>query len=222
MHRITHRRISTVLCAAIASLVAVLALTYDAPPAAAHTLDPHRCNALAITEALRVPPATPLEVTTLRRACVATTIAHNCHHSAPRPVVRYATVKHRRASRTQRTNITTALNVGRAMHAPRNHQVALVAAMTQESSAYNLNHGHGTSVGILQLINLHGSVAWRMRIVNSAGWFLRGARAVDPRGRLAPGDLAQRVQRSAYPSAYRRWVPEARATYRRYLTPCLA
>ena len=108
----------------------------------------------------------------------------------------------------------------RAIGHIRAHLVALVAAATVEQNQYNLPYGHGTSVGFLQLIDLHGTLAWRMVVKNSAGWFLRGARQVDPKGRMAPGRLAQAVQRSGYPDAYNARVAEARVTVRTWLRGC--
>jgi len=158
------------------------------------------------------------------RACERWRKRHNLNHycARPRPLLsRSATVKHRSARFVQRRNLTTALRYARRVRAPLNHRIALVAAITQESTANNLPYGHGTSVGILQLINTHGSVAWRMRITNSAGWFLRGAKKVDPHGRMAPRRLAQAVQRSAHPSAYGQWVAEANRTVRKFYGRCL-
>jgi hypothetical protein len=155
------------------------------------------------------------------RATTAREAYQACLPNRPRPLVSpRTTVKHRRASIQQRRNITEALNIARKRGVPLNHRLGLLAAITQESSANNLGHGHGTSVGILQLINIHGTVAWRMHLPNSVGWFLNGARKVDPRGRLAPGTLAQAVQRSAHPTLYHQWVPEAKRTYKLYLAGC--
>lgn len=137
-----------------------------------------------------------------------------------------ATVKGARIERDQRINTTIALRLADRMQAPYKHHVAVVAAATQEDSQRNRVGGHGTSVGYLQLINIHGSVAWRMRVENSAGWFLRGAKSLDPRGtaRLATtrrGDgLIQRIQRSGHPEAYNKWIAEAASTYKKYRASC--
>lgn len=137
-----------------------------------------------------------------------------------------ATVKGHRISADQRRNTTIALRLADQMHAPFKHKVAVVAAATQEDSQHNRAAGHGTSVGYLQLIDIHGTVAWRMRVRNSAGWFLRGARQLDPRGiaRLATTrqhtGLIQRVQRSGRPYAYNRWIAEAVRTINKYRATC--
>lgn len=159
--------------------------------------------------------------------CQAYRRKHNLRHTCerPRPTVTGVQVKHRWAGVGQRRNLTRALNLGRRMGVPRSHQVALVAAATQEQSAYNRPYGHGTSVGFLQLISVHEpdgvGYDWRMQITNSAGWFLRGARKLDPGGRRAPGELAQDVQASAHPTLYRQWVGEARRTVTRFYGPCV-
>lgn len=200
----------------VSAALAALALLATIPAlAAAHAPNPAACK-------IAWQAAPPGQKHAALRRCQRAQAAHRLAHACQRPVKLLpanVTVKHRRARLDQRRNLTIALNLARRMDAPRNHRVALVAAMTQESSATNLPHGHGTSVGVLQLIDTHGSFAWRMKVVNSAGWFLRGARSIDPRGNRSPGRLAQDVQRSGYPYAYEQWVPEARRTVRIYLRP---
>lgn len=186
--------------------------------AEAHVITPQACAAEALAVARAEPPATVDEWRPAFQACQARALRHRCLHPLPAPPAG-VTVKHRRASGTQRANIARVLNVGRRMRVPRNVQVAAITAITQESRATNPPHGHGTSVGILQLINLHGSVAWRMVIENSAGWFYRASRQVSTRG-VRPGDVAQRIQRSGHPTAYRQWEREAGRTYRLWLRGC--
>jgi hypothetical protein len=141
-------------------------------------------------------------------------------------------VKGSRAHRDQRKNITTALNVAKKMRAKPNHRVGLVAAIIAENSGWNKPWGHSSSVGLLQLLNIHGSppyrvnptanIAWRMRIRNSVGWFLRGARQVDPRGRLDPASLAGRVQRPrGGRSVYVPYVGEAQRIVAKYDAACV-
>ena len=155
-----------------------------------------------------------------KQKCLKAVKAHNLKHlcGKPRPIIWGVKVKGVRANLTQRKNLTIALNGHR--RAKTRHLVAMVAAIIQESAAYNKPYGHGTSVGILQLIDDHGSVAWRMVIRNSTTWFISGARKVD-RGQ-AIGDLAQDVQGSAHPTLYRQWVPEARRIVARFRGPCPA
>lgn len=163
--------------------------------------------------------------------CLSRSAKHQLTHACrrgKRRVVRGITVKGVPANAHQRRNITRALRVARRMHSPRSHMVGMVAGITQEATAYNRASGDGTSVGVLQLISDHGDVAWRMKVENSAGWFLRGARSIDPHGRAALSTtryrwgLIQRVQRSGHPFAYNQWLPEANRTVAAFLGPCPA
>lgn len=214
------KRLATTLLATTAILLVTAA------PAAAHFPDqPRTCNAIALQKAQAVAPATRLEVALYRAACLRQHDAHvamHCRRGHPLPLVGPIPTKstNRGASWHQRQNVTDALNVARRMNAPRSHYVTVIAAAMQEQGLGNYPRGHGTSVGFLQLIDDHGTVAWRMEVTNSAGWHLRGARQLDPRGRIAPGTLAQMVQGSAHPTLYHQWVPKARIIVRTFLAPC--
>lgn len=142
-------------------------------------------------------------------------------HTYPAAVGKRVTVKHKLASLHQRRMLARILNLATRMKATRRVKIAAIAATTQEASATNLPRGHGTSVGLFQLISVHGSFQWRMVPENSAGWFLRGAiRTIRQRPGLDAAQLAQAVERSAHPSAYRAWLSEARLTYWHYLQVC--
>jgi hypothetical protein len=220
----THQIIRTTILSSITILI--LALAAFADSALAHTVTKQKCKRSASAHVASHGALTVHHWRADYRRCMQYKDKHNLRHQCarPRPVVTGITVKHRRAQISQRRNLTTALNLGRKMRVPRSHQVALVAGATQEQTAYNKPSGHGTSVGFLQLINLHGhpkysvnpsaNIRWRMQIPNSAGWFLRAARKIDPRGRRYPGKLAQDVQGSAHPTLYNQWVAEARRTVR--------
>lgn len=140
----------------------------------------------------------------------------------PRPLVpSYVTVKHKRATLHQRQVLTEALNVSRQRNARFKVHQALVAGITQESTAHNRASGHGTSVGVMQLIDTHGSVRWRMHIPNSVNWFLNGVIPDDRRNpHLSITQLVQRQQRSAHPTLYQQWAPEAARTVKAFLGPC--
>lgn len=195
--------------------------------ASAHTVNKQQCKRVASARSETVG-----EWRSAYKACRQRAKQHRVRHSCRRgrrPVVLRGsiTIKGvRKVGVKRRRNITRALRLARKMKAPRSHMVALVAAMTQEASGHNKPLGHGTSVGILQLIDEHGSVAWRMKVENSAGWFLRGARRLDPHGRARLATtrrgwgLIQRVQRSGHPSLYNQWIPEASRTVRVFLGPC--
>ena len=200
------------------------ALAVGPQSANAHTITPQACARIALAEAREVPPATVVEWRKAFAACMADARAHAIMHAcagrAPLPLVGRIPAKSGTATLQQRRNVTVALNVAHSMRAPRSHLVAVIAAAMQEQGLSNLPYGHGTSVGFLQLIDLHGSERWRMEVTNSAGWFLRGAKRIDPHGRRAPGELAQDVQGSAHPTLYRQWVPKARRIVATYLRPC--
>lgn len=212
------------LLAAIVGLVVALLVAYDPAPATAHRPDPAACQ--AAWEAAPDGEKWPAKQTCLTGQH-RHQLAHEC--SRPRPLVpRTVRVKGVRATSHQRQMLTRALNEARRMRAPRSHLVAVAAGMTQETVAQNLNYGDRDSVGILQLRAMHGTRRWRLVPENSAGWFLRGARQLDPRGR-APlrsdrrtgrWGLIQRVQRSGHPYAYNRWLPESRRTVAAFLGAC--
>ena len=162
------------------------------------------------------------------RRCAGKARAHNARHRCKRgarSVPARATVKRQAINAHQRQVLTRGLRVARKKRASRNVMVSYVAAATQESTATNLRGGHGTSVGHLQLIDIHepsgtNGVSWRMNIENSARWYLRQAVQIDRRRSVRPGRLAQKVQRSAHPHAYNQWESEARRTVRLFLGPC--
>lgn len=210
-----HRLRALVTVAGIAVIVLFALLALGEHQARAHTPRPAACT--AAWEA-----APPGEKWQAKQRCLQYIERHRLAHlcAKPRPVLAYATVKYTRATRSQRVVLSRVLAEGRRTRAHPNVMVSIVAAVTQESTATNLPYGHGTSVGILQLIDLHGTVAWRMVIENSAGWYYRGARTVRGYRTMPPAQLAQAVQSSAHPTAYQQWVPEARRTYRRWLGPC--
>lgn len=216
------RRTLIVLLLALGTLM----LLGTPPRAEAHwPAQPATCNAIALAKAREVPPATHREVRLYRAACLRAAKRHaaaHCRLGHPLPLVGRIPTKEttRGASLHQRRNVTVALNVARKMRAPYGHYVEVIAAAMQEQGLGNYPKGHGTSVGFLQLIDIHGTVAWRMNVVNSAGWNLRGARQLDPHGRIPPGRLAQLVQGSAHPTLYYQWVPKARTIVATYLRPC--
>lgn len=186
-------RVSPITIAALAALILLFA-AWPTPPAAAHFPPDNR--------------------------------PHACSHVARPLVPRAATVKYSRASLHQRRMLTTVLNVGRSYPGARRRPAVMrsaIVAMTQESTATNLGGGDGSSVGLFQIIGSWGSWAQRHNPRWSARWFF--SRAV-PIARSHPtwgaARLAQAVEQSGYPTAYRQWVHEARRTYRLYRRPCPA
>lgn len=142
------------------------------------------------------------------------------------PAPKSVTVKHRPADRHQRLMIGTIIEACDTLSVSPKVRVAAITTATQESSIRNLRGGHGTSVGLFQIINIHGPFEQRHNPTWSALWFCYRAKNVDyHRPGLSVGALSQAVQRSAYPHAYDQWVGEARRTVRaakRRQLACLA
>jgi Putative Flp pilus-assembly TadE/G-like len=89
-------------------------------------------------------------------------------------------------------------------------RLALWEAMIVESGVHDLSFGDATSVGVLQLLSMHGSVEKRRDLDYAIGRFLNRGFA-QPLGAIAlarrhpdwsPGKIAQTVQGSAYPERY--------------------
>lgn len=79
---------------------------------------------------------------------------------------------------------------------------AMIEAGITESTLRNLDHGAGSSVGLFQLIDSHGTKAQRMDPTFSCNWWLDQAAGIPNRDTMPPGQLAQAVERSAYPDRY--------------------
>jgi hypothetical protein len=126
------------------------------------------------------------------------------------------TVKYVRADHHQREMIARVLSVCDRLGGSRKVLIASIATITQESGATNLAGGHGTSVGLFQIIDIHVHGVDRRRNPEwAAWWFCSRAINVDYHRRgLTVAQLSQAVQRSAYPSAYGLWTREAVRTYR--------
>lgn len=188
------------------------------PPANAHIVTKATC--MRYWE--QAPPGTKFAaLSKCHRFVEAHRLAHLCQLKRPL-LSRRLTVKHVRATKHQRIVLTRALNTARIR---RNIRVktyaALVAGITQESTAYNKPAGDGSSVGVLQLVDSWGSVDWRMHIPNSVNWFLNGVIPDDrAHPRLPLSRLVQNQQGSAHPNAYAQWEGEAYRTVRLFLGPC--
>lgn len=135
--------------------------------------------------------------------------------AAPRRI----TVKGVRADSNQRKVIAWLINESRARRLPYLVAWSAIAATVTEAGARELDHGHGTSVGPLQLIDTHGTAAQRRTIEFSGNWYLNGAVKIGWRGRTA-AQLAQAVERSGRPDAYGFHTNEARRTLNLVLGPC--
>lgn len=88
--------------------------------------------------------------------------------------------------------------------------VCAIMTITQESTCNNLPYGDGTSVGLFQLIDIHGTVEQRTNIKFVCEWFYsRAIKADAANPNLSYNDLCQEVQRSGHPDAYGQWRNQA-------------
>lgn len=168
------------------------------------------CMNIALRDARRVSPATKREVTIIYNKCIKFVCAR------PNIVPKQTTVKHVSATAEQRKNIARSVAVGVKMGASPKMIDSMISAITIESRALNLPYGHSSSVGILQLLDIHGSVAWRMNIENSVGWYFRGAMKLDTKNMTAP-EIAAAVQRPIDGSVYKIYIDESVSTRKAYL-----
>jgi len=179
----------------------------------AHTIRPTKCDIVWH----QAPPGHRWEA---KQRCLAYVARHNCivHQ---RPVPRTVRVKGARVNANQRHVIGWIVNEGQRRKLGSTFILAALVATTQEASAMELRHGHGTSLGPFQLIDKHGPAHLRITVEFSGNWFYNGA--VKEWRRLGPMSapaLAQEVEESGYPGAYRQWLPESRRTLAAVLGTC--
>lgn len=115
-------------------------------------------------------------------------------------------------SHEQVANARLIISVGQQMGMSSNDILAGLVAAMQESSLRNIRGGDRDSAGLFQQ---RPSMGWGSysQVTNpmyASRKFFSTLRGIKGRGRLAPWQLAQRVQRSAYPMAYSHWVSDAR------------
>lgn len=114
----------------------------------------------------------------------------------------------------QTDNAATIAGVGRRLGMPDHAVSVALATALQESGLRNLNYGDRDSLGLFQQ---RPSQGWGRPEqvtdpVYAATAFYRRLREQPDWHQLEVTDAAQLVQRSAYPLAYARWEPLARAT----------
>jgi nucleoid-associated protein YgaU len=111
------------------------------------------------------------------------------------------------------------LDAWRGSKAPRKALLALVAAGIVEANLKNPTYGDRDSVGSLQQRRGWGSTAARMDPERAATAFLNDlmSRVWPKHNRETAGQLAQRVQRSAYPDRYDEALPAAEHVIARFL-----
>lgn len=200
----------TVLSAIVFAVLVLVGLAFS-QRADAHLIRPAACDAYW----RKAPPG---ERWAAKQRCLAYVYAHNCRHGAI-IVPRTARVKGVRVDSEQRRVIGWLVQAAYDRRLPRVFALSAIATTTQEASARELDHGEGSSVGPFQLIDTHGSAADRRTIEFSGNWFYNGAVKVYYPG-MGPVALSHAVQRSAYPSAVGRWIPEANTTLAATLGHC--
>ena len=76
-----------------------------------------------------------------------------------------------------------------------------------ESTFHNYDHGHSSSLGVFQQINVGwGTAKQRMDVTYAATSFFKHLFRVKNRGSMTPGQAAQAVQISGFPDKYQLWV----------------
>lgn len=135
------------------------------------------------------------------------------------------TVNGTTATAEQRDLIARALRVAHSLDAPSLAMLALLVAGTAESTWRNLTYGDSSSVGVLQLLDIHGSVESRRNVERVVGLFLTqgftGAGGAIGLARehpdWSPAQIATTVQGNRDgASTYAGFVDEARRTLSAY------
>jgi hypothetical protein len=118
-------------------------------------------------------------------------------------------------TREQRSNIRRALSTAQGSGATRKQMKALIEAMGVESNFRHLSHGDRDSVGVLQQRPSQGWGPAGESVAQDVRQFLAAAQKAGNQG--SAGELAQRVQRSAFPGRYDERSAEAERILRRFL-----
>lgn len=207
----TRTRTRKIIGLALVGLALLVALLLAPSIADAHPPDPKAC----VIAWQQAPAGSKW---TARQRCLAAQLRHRCQ-THPRLVPATARVKGQRVDREQRRVIGWLVQTGVARNLPRVFVLSAIATTTQEASAREIGYGHGTSVGPFQLISDHGTAAQRETIEFSGNWFYSGAWKSYRRG-MGPVELSHAVQRSRYPTAVAKWIPEANRTLIATLGSC--
>lgn len=134
----------------------------------------------------------------------------------------FITVRGLTANLLQVRNTDQVLKVGARLGAPRAVMVAAVETINVESSATNLSGGDSDSVGIFQQRPSQGwgTIAQCRNIdYASNSFFERAINSYAAAPSQTPGQIAQSVQRSAYPDRYEQHREEAERTVSRWGAP---
>lgn len=114
----------------------------------------------------------------------------------------------------QTSNAATIAAVGMTRRLPERAAVIALATALQESKLKNLDYGDADSVGLFQQRHSAGWGTSAQALKNpaySAGLFYAALAKVPDWQNRPLTDVAQAVQRSAYPQAYAKWEKTARA-----------
>lgn len=213
------KHVSSILSILIAVLIAALAMQT--------TANAHVAKASACDRVWQL--AEVGDKWAAKQRCLAAVKRHNCvTHGRPVPgavTVKGEPLRRGRGGsphwRNQREVIEWIVVEGIRRDLPYPVVLSALITTTQESSARELDHGHGTSVGPFQLISDHGSAAERQSIEFSGTWYYNGAiRTYRARPHLSVVELSHAVQRSAHPDAVRAWIRESTRTLGLVLGPC--
>jgi len=98
--------------------------------------------------------------------------------------------------------VNTILSRGERQGATQHEKLAALETGLTEANLRNPNHGDRDSVGFRQERSHYGSAAERMNVDAAATRLFSEMQSVQGRDLLSPGQLAQTVQRSAYPERY--------------------
>jgi hypothetical protein len=166
---------------------------------------------MAVTTTVRRIGAAVVAVAVLAAAVILTLSFR--HHAVPAPSCRVAT-----GSETytldpdQAANSTTIAAVGKRLGLPDHAVTVALAAALQESRLRNLAYGDRDSLGLFQQRPSQGWGTSTEILTPSyaAAAFFRALVQVDGWATLPVTVAAQKVQRSAAPSAYAQWEPQAR------------
>lgn len=100
---------------------------------------------------------------------------------------------------------TDIIAMGKQRNVPaRGWQVAIQAGKV-ESQLHNLDHGDSSSLGVFQILDIHGTKAQRLDLTWEINWFYDHLANVQGWQNMRPGDAAQAVERSLFPDRYNAW-----------------
>ncbi|MGY4968351.1 C40 family peptidase [Streptomyces nigrescens] len=117
----------------------------------------------------------------------------------------------------------TVIATGIALHVPARGQIVALATAMQESRLRNLSYGDRDSLGVFQQrpsVHSWGTAEQIRDPVHASTAFYKALLSVRGWQQLTVAQAAQKVQQSAFPDAYAKWEPLARALHKA-ITPTL-